>query len=120
MRAVKMTAVGFEPTQLALVELESTPLDHSGKLSLSACVLKTRTRGCQCYAGGVLFGQAGHIQADRVYICRYMCARTFCVWADAKPSSKKEKEKERCVCLVWLCVVLVARESKKLTDSCGI
>ena len=32
-----MTAVGFEPTQLALVELESTPLDHSGKLSLSPC-----------------------------------------------------------------------------------
>ena len=28
-----MTAVGFEPTQLALVELESTPLDHSGKVS---------------------------------------------------------------------------------------
>ena len=28
-----MIAVGFEPTQLALVELESTPLDHSGKLS---------------------------------------------------------------------------------------
>ena len=27
-----MTAVGFEPTQLALVELESTPLDHLGKL----------------------------------------------------------------------------------------
>ena len=32
-RTHKMTAVGFEPTQLALVELESTPLDHSGKLS---------------------------------------------------------------------------------------
>ena len=32
-----MTAVGFEPTQLALVELESTPLDHSGKLSLTMC-----------------------------------------------------------------------------------
>ena len=31
-----LTAVGFEPTQLALVELESTPLDHSGKLSCSA------------------------------------------------------------------------------------
>ena len=30
----EMTAAGFEPTQLALVELESTPLDHSGKLSL--------------------------------------------------------------------------------------
>ena len=29
-----MTAMGFEPTQLAPVELESTPLDHSGKLSL--------------------------------------------------------------------------------------
>lgn len=31
--------MGFEPTQLALVELESTPLDHSGKLS--------RDLGCQ-------------------------------------------------------------------------
>ena len=30
----KLTAVGFEPTQLALVELESTPLDHSGKVSM--------------------------------------------------------------------------------------
>ncbi len=29
----KMTPVGFEPTQLALVELESTTLDHSGKVS---------------------------------------------------------------------------------------
>ena len=34
MRALEMTPVGFEPTQLALVELESTPLDHSGKVSL--------------------------------------------------------------------------------------
>ena len=32
----KMTPVGFEPTQLALVELESTPLDHSGKVSMQA------------------------------------------------------------------------------------
>ena len=31
---MQMTPVGFEPTQLALVELESTPLDHSGKVSL--------------------------------------------------------------------------------------
>ena len=30
-----MTPVGFEPTQLALVELESTPLDHSGKVLLA-------------------------------------------------------------------------------------
>ena len=29
-----MAPVGFEPAQLALVELESTPLDHSGKVSL--------------------------------------------------------------------------------------
>ena len=32
--AQSMTPVGFEPTQLALVELESTPLDHSGKVSM--------------------------------------------------------------------------------------
>ena len=35
-----MTPVGFEPTQLALVELESTPLDHSGKVSLIELLLK--------------------------------------------------------------------------------
>ena len=35
--AAEMTPVGFEPTQLALVELESTPLDHSGQVSLSVC-----------------------------------------------------------------------------------
>ena len=28
-----MTPVGCEPTRFALVELESTPLDHSGKVS---------------------------------------------------------------------------------------
>ena len=31
---IGVTPVGFEPTQPALVELESTPLDHSGKVSL--------------------------------------------------------------------------------------
>ena len=30
---INLTAMGFEPMQIALVELESTPLDHSGKLS---------------------------------------------------------------------------------------
>ena len=35
---MQVTAVGFEPTQLALVELESTPLDHSGKLSWTLCM----------------------------------------------------------------------------------
>ena len=33
MQLEHMTPVGFEPTQFALVELESTPLDHSGKVS---------------------------------------------------------------------------------------
>ena len=33
-----MTAVGVEPTQFALVELESTPLDHSGKVSTATNV----------------------------------------------------------------------------------
>ena len=34
---VKMTAVGFEPTHPKMVELESTALDHSAKLSMLAC-----------------------------------------------------------------------------------
>ncbi len=38
-----MTAVGFEPTQLSLVELESTPLDHSGKQSLRPQIIHTLT-----------------------------------------------------------------------------
>ena len=33
-----LTPVGFEPTQLALVGLESTPLDHSGKVSTATNV----------------------------------------------------------------------------------
>ena len=44
----RLTAVGFEPTQLALVELESTPLDHSGKLSMcpqSNCAVKPTNSG---------------------------------------------------------------------------
>ena len=40
-----MTPVGFEPTQLALVELESIPLDHSGKVSLMlSLVLKVHKK----------------------------------------------------------------------------
>ena len=35
----RMTPVGFEPTQLALVELESTPLDHSAKCPGSKAIL---------------------------------------------------------------------------------
>ena len=37
MASAVMTPVGFEPTQLALVEFESTPLDHSGKVPLTVC-----------------------------------------------------------------------------------
>ena len=58
-----LTAVGFEPTQLALVELESTPLDHSGKLSCSAARSRSmelaNTLGgvaafaCGCYNGNM-------------------------------------------------------------------
>ena len=56
-----MTPVRFEPTQLALVKLESTPSDHSGKVSLlmlcgkliipclRACILN----GCLCHNPGV-------------------------------------------------------------------
>ena len=35
-----VTPVGFEPTQLALVELESTRLDHSGKVSYTMVFLR--------------------------------------------------------------------------------
>ena len=45
-----MTAVGFEPTQLALVELESTPLDHSGKLSLATLILRQFRIASACIA----------------------------------------------------------------------
>jgi hypothetical protein len=31
----KMTAAGFEPTQPVLVELEFTPLNHSGEVSMA-------------------------------------------------------------------------------------
>ena len=48
-----LTAVGFEPTQLALVGLESTPLDHSDKVSTplahhvsSAKITVLRTASC--------------------------------------------------------------------------
>ena len=33
-KSVDMSAVGFEPTSANTVELESTPLDHSGTLTM--------------------------------------------------------------------------------------
>ena len=45
--AETVTLVGFEPTQLALVELESTPLDHPGKVSPDRWSANThRETGC--------------------------------------------------------------------------
>ena len=53
-----MTPVGFEPTQLALVELESTPLDHSGKVSVTA-VCHWRARSCLVFPSGAGRGALG-------------------------------------------------------------
>ena len=53
----KMTAVGFEPTQLALVELESTPLDHSGKVSVLHCKWRL---WAQLQARTAIGGSRGH------------------------------------------------------------
>ena len=55
-----MTPVGFVPAQLALVELESTPLDHSGKVSGGmtfgvVCAMHGRSRvsrRARCTASG--------------------------------------------------------------------
>ena len=49
-----MTPVGFEPTQLALVELESTPLDHSGKLSLRSSSIIHSCRDLSSDAAGLV------------------------------------------------------------------
>ena len=53
-----LTPVGFEPTQLALVELESTPLDHSGKVSLA-------TAGCKAIRNV----QPGFVMVTGYYRC---------------------------------------------------
>ena len=53
--------MGFEPTQPALVELKSTPLDHSGKVSGDLCSgvhvnlhVSSDVQGCaRCIASGV-------------------------------------------------------------------
>ena len=58
--------MGFEPTQLALVELESTPLDHSGKVSWAlpaqdVCIAPSATSArkfalSECDVSGVVVG----------------------------------------------------------------
>ena len=62
--------MGFEPTQLALVELESTPLDHSGKVSGDLCSgvhvylhVSSDDQGCaRCIASG---GTCTHTMHNR-------------------------------------------------------
>ena len=45
--------MGFEPTQLALVELESTPLDNSGKVSGANKNSETHTVMISCAPGAL-------------------------------------------------------------------
>ena len=54
-----MTPVGFEPTQLALVELESTPLDHSSKVSM-------RAHDNSAF-------QIAHLACVHIFICMRVC-----------------------------------------------
>ena len=63
-----MTPVGFEPTQLALVELESTPLDHSGKLSCQLDITKYTGTKRLCICVRVHQGSAGI--AVRLFVVR--------------------------------------------------
>lgn len=56
-----LTAVGFEPTHPKIVELESTALDHSAKLSVSSSVdrnhlVKSRFIDCAASTRGARFG----------------------------------------------------------------
>ena len=47
----KLTPAGFEPAQLSLVELESTPLDRSGKVSCSFDGLAKQAATCNSARG---------------------------------------------------------------------
>ena len=60
----KMTPVGFEPTQLALVELESNPLDHSGKVSLARLYMHAAPI-CKHRACGLYFQRAPSASQSR-------------------------------------------------------
>ena len=69
-----LTPVGFEPTQLALVELESTPLDHSGKVSCQAA--ETRQNTCaHLYAFGCV--ASPRPWTTRATLQRISCANLF-------------------------------------------
>ena len=69
-----MTAVGFEPTQLALVELESTPLDHSGKLSMYI-ILRIHFQAPWCMAPPQL--PQGHHQLDGLRLALRICVEVW-------------------------------------------
>ena len=67
-----LTAVGFEPTQLALVELESTPLDHSGKVSCQSTCPERFT---------VVYSSKQQIQASNaVYVVLHTFAKHKTLW----------------------------------------
>ena len=80
----QMTAVGFEPTQLALVELESTPLDHSGKLSMQARQGPFAARRESCRYAKQPFSLMRHVAFE--------CTHTHCcsaLWKTPAPLSIK-------------------------------
>ena len=64
-----MTPVGFEPTQLALVELESTPLDHSDKDVLEL-VLKQGLAGVRHFIS-IVPSAENHTRGTRCTIALY-------------------------------------------------
>ena len=72
----ELTAVGFEPTQLALVELESTPLDHSGKLS------------CNTWWQWLGYRVKG------VIICLTFCTNVWCLTTMSFAQVKKKNRSE--------------------------
>ena len=104
-----MTAVGFEPTQLALVQLESTPLDHSGKLSWNCVHFKARPGDSENFGRAVVLGQTGHIQIPRPVL-----ESLGGVVVDQASHSDKHRPG-----LVWA-LLLRCRLRMQSIDSCGI
>ncbi len=100
-----MTPVGFEPTQLALVELESTPLDHSGKVS------------CRCRERSPLRrnGRAGLIDLHAALAIgyRFQCETTHPVVACMRASRSP-----LCTCTWCLGLLGAAKPASTLSCMC--
>ena len=89
-RCCKMTPVGFEPTQLALLELESTPLDHSGKVSLpviGSFSANKKQRVCVFWSCG--WGCAGLpfacVSREMAFQRSVFLEETLPIWVDGGP-----------------------------------